>query len=152
MFSKQTKTEKQHKFINFYWSFLAFIDNIAQMAKIFVQLHGPRKELTINHSEIKRNPSATHQYCSFNIYSFSQIARNKNTNKGKHWTIKAPYMNRRYMRLQHWYCSNYILHNWLPMYMYFSHSKATLSWTIQSIDIKWSNSLIMSIYKYVMPQ
>lgn len=58
----------------------------------------------------------------------------------------------RYMRLQHWYCSNYILHNWLPMYMYFSHSKATLSWTIQSIDIKWSNSLIMSIYKYVMPQ
>lgn len=63
MFSKQTKTEKQHKFINFYWSFLAFIDNIAQMAKIFVQLHGPRKELTINHSEIKRNPSATHQYC-----------------------------------------------------------------------------------------
>lgn len=63
MFSKQTKTEKQHKFINFYWSFLAFIDNIAQMAKIFVQLHGPRKELTINHSEIKRNPSVTHQYC-----------------------------------------------------------------------------------------
>lgn len=63
MFSKQAKTEKQHKFINFYWSFLAFIDNIAQMAKIFVQLHGPRKELTINHSEIKRNPSATHQYC-----------------------------------------------------------------------------------------
>lgn len=62
-FQNKQKLKKQHKFINFYWSFLAFIDNIAQMAKIFVQLHGPRKEWTINHSEIKRNPSVTHQYC-----------------------------------------------------------------------------------------
>lgn len=97
--NKQNETTVILLFYKLLLIFLAFNDNIAQTANYLYNCMVPEKSLQQNQPfwDLKKKPKHLQHISivSFTKYSFSKIERNKNTNKGKHWTIKAPYMNRR---------------------------------------------------------